>query len=89
MVLPDIDQLKDPERSSLRTSCSPRLSESKAAPEPDRYMEKLAGYAKSLPYAIEPPEEILAILDNIILRLIQAVHARDEVGLIQWDSMLS
>ncbi|RXW16590.1 hypothetical protein EST38_g9267 [Candolleomyces aberdarensis] len=55
----------------------------------DRYMEKLRVYAKSLPYSIEPYSKMLETLDFIILRLTQAVHARDDVGLIQWDSMLT
>jgi proteasome activator subunit 4 len=55
----------------------------------DRYMEKLKVYAKSLPYSIEPYSKMMEALDFIILRLTQAVHARDDVGLIQWDSMLT
>lgn len=55
----------------------------------DRYMQKLQNYAKSLPYSIEPHSKIMQVLEFIILRLTQAVHARDDVGLVQWDSMLT
>jgi proteasome activator subunit 4 len=56
----------------------------------DRPFEKLANYAKSLPYPIEPNSQMQEYLDFIILRLTQCVQAKDyEVGLQQWDSMLS
>jgi proteasome activator subunit 4 len=56
----------------------------------DRPFEKLANYAKSLPYPIEPNSQMQEYLDFIIIRLTQCVQAKDyEVGLQQWDSMLS
>lgn len=56
----------------------------------DRYLQKLKSYAKSLPYSIEPYSSMMKILDFIILRIVQCVEAKDyEVGLLQWDSMLS
>lgn len=55
----------------------------------DHDMQKLKHYAKSLPYSIEPYSKIQELLDFIILRITQAVHARDDIGLVQWDSMLT
>ncbi|KAF5337122.1 hypothetical protein D9611_003196 [Ephemerocybe angulata] len=55
----------------------------------DHDMEKLKHYAQSLPYSIESQSKVQEILDFIILRLTQAIHARDDVGLVQWDSMLT
>ncbi|KAG6897919.1 hypothetical protein C0992_009071 [Termitomyces sp. T32_za158] len=53
-------------------------------------MQKLKAYASSLPYAIEPYHKMIELLDFIILRIIQCVEAKDyEVGLYQWDSMLT
>ena len=56
----------------------------------DRYIRKLKIYAKNLPYSIEPESKMMEILDFILLRLTQCVEAKDyDVGLVQWDSLLS
>ncbi|KAG6832246.1 hypothetical protein H0H92_004211 [Tricholoma furcatifolium] len=79
MAIPDITTL------SLEAS-----SASQSEPQYDGDMRKLEAYAKSLPYAIEPYHKMLELLDFIILRIVQCVEARDyEVGLFQWDSMLT
>lgn len=52
--------------------------------------QKLKAYAGSLPYAIEPYDKMIELLDFIILRIVQCVEAKDyDVGLYQWDSMLT
>lgn len=56
----------------------------------DRYMVKLRNYAKSLPYSIEPYPKMMELLDFILLRITQCIEAKDyDVGLVQWDSMLT
>ncbi|OCH96655.1 hypothetical protein OBBRIDRAFT_787227 [Obba rivulosa] len=56
----------------------------------DHYMVKLRNYARLLPYSIESNSQMQGLLDFIVLRITQAVEARDyEPGLVQWDSMLS
>jgi proteasome activator subunit 4 len=56
----------------------------------DRYMVKLRNYAKSLPYSIEPYPKMMELLDLILLRITQCIEAKDyDVGLVQWDSMLT
>ncbi|KNZ79712.1 Proteasome activator complex subunit 4 [Termitomyces sp. J132] len=51
---------------------------------------KFKAYASSLPYAIEPCNKMIELLDFIILRIVQCVEAKDyDVGLYQWDSMLT
>jgi proteasome activator subunit 4 len=51
---------------------------------------KFNTYEESLPYAIEPRSKMLVMLDFIVLRLTQCLEARDyDVGLLQWDSMLT
>lgn len=51
---------------------------------------KFNTYARSLPYPTELRSKMLDKLDFIVLRLIQCLEARDyDVGLIQWDSMLT
>ena len=58
-------------------------------PTPDE-LKKLKAYASSLPYVIEPYHKMIALLDFIILRIVQCVEAKDyDVGLYQWDSMLT
>lgn len=47
-------------------------------------------YGKSLPYGIEPRSKLLEMLNIIVVRITQCVEARDyDVGLVQWDSMLT
>ncbi len=57
----------------------------------DKYdSSKLKAYAKALPYSIEPSPQMMELLDFIIRRILQCVVARDyDVGLLQWDSLLS
>jgi len=51
---------------------------------------KLAAYINSLPYRTEPHSKMMEMFDFIILRIVQCVEAKDyEVGLLQWDSMLT
>lgn len=51
---------------------------------------KLTAYINSLPYRTEPQSKMMEMLDFIILRIVQCVEAKDyEVGLLQWDSMLT
>jgi proteasome activator subunit 4 len=57
---------------------------------PDRYLEKLKNYAKSLPYSIESNSRMQEMFDLICLRLCQCVEAKDfDPGFVQWDSMLT
>jgi proteasome activator subunit 4 len=57
---------------------------------PDRYLEKLKNYAKSLPYSIESNSKMLEMLDFICLRLYQCIEAKDfDPGFAQWDSMVT
>ena len=57
---------------------------------PDRYLEKLKNYAKSLPYSIETNSRMQEMFDFICLRLCQCVEAKDfDPGFAQWDSMLT
>lgn len=56
----------------------------------DHDMEKLKEYARSLPYSIETNARMLEMLDFILLRITQSVEAKDyDIGLLQWDSMLT
>lgn len=56
----------------------------------DRDMVKLRNYAKSLPYSIDPYPKMMELLDFILLRITQCIEAKDyDVGLVQWDSMLT
>jgi proteasome activator subunit 4 len=56
----------------------------------DHYLQKLKTYAKSIPYSIEPNSRMEELLDTILLRITQCVEAKDyDVGLLQWDSMLT
>lgn len=58
-------------------------------PEEDS-SKKWRADAKSLPYSIEPGSKMVEMLDFITLRLVQCVEAKDyDVGLLQWDSMLT
>ncbi|KAG1716353.1 hypothetical protein ID866_837 [Astraeus odoratus] len=83
MAVPDISRL------SLNGRF-PRHGPSLPEQGTDRYMKKLKGYARSLPYEIEPYAKMLEMLDFILLRITQCIDAKDyEPGLIQWDSMLS
>ncbi|KAF7306649.1 Membrane protein [Mycena indigotica] len=78
MALPDISLLS--------------LSDDPGGPSntQQRYADKYLQYLRSLPYTVEPESKILELLDFIVLRLTQAVSARDyEVGFLQWDTMLT
>jgi proteasome activator subunit 4 len=56
----------------------------------DHYLRKFKSYAQSLPYSIEPLSKMQQLLDLIVLRISQCVEAKDyDVGLLQWDSMLT
>ncbi|KAJ3973169.1 hypothetical protein EV361DRAFT_980091 [Lentinula raphanica] len=91
MALPDISSLRlhDPGPPPTFSHLYPNNA-SDEAQDDDRYIQKLQCYAKSLPYSIEPYSKMMSMLDFIILRLVQCVEAKDyEVGLLQWDSMLS
>ena len=56
----------------------------------DELDPKLTAYINSLPYRTEPHSKMMEMLDFIILRIVQCVEAKDyEVGLLQWDSMLT
>lgn len=91
-MLPDISSLR------LNGSSPPPTLNAAGIPIPDdindthgdRYMEKLKGYAKSLPYSTEPYSKMVELLDFILLRITQSVEAKDfDVGFLQWDSMLT
>ncbi|KAF8058272.1 hypothetical protein FPV67DRAFT_1786012 [Lyophyllum atratum] len=86
MVPPDISMLSI-------DGALPRLpadEDTDDAAADDRCIRKLKNYANSLPYSIEPLCKMMQMLDFIILRLVQAVEAKDyDVGLMQWDSMLT
>jgi proteasome activator subunit 4 len=57
---------------------------------PDRYLEKLKSYAKSIPYSIESNSEMQAMFEFICLRLCQCIEAKDfDPGFAQWDSMIT
>ncbi|KAF8203239.1 hypothetical protein BJ912DRAFT_842338 [Pholiota molesta] len=91
-MLPDISNLR------LNGNSPPPTLNAAGIPIPvdindshgDRYMEKLKGYAKSLPYSTEPYSKMVELLDFILLRITQSVEAKDfDVGFLQWDSMLT
>jgi hypothetical protein len=66
------------------------LPRNSASISPDRYLEKLKNYAKSLPYSIESNSKMLEMLDFICLRLYQCIEAKDfDPGFAQWDSMVT
>jgi proteasome activator subunit 4 len=57
---------------------------------PDRYLQKLKTYAKSLPYDIESNSRMQEMLEFILLRIVQCAEAKDyDPGLLQWDSILT
>ncbi|GLB36425.1 putative protein with domain of unknown function (DUF3437) [Lyophyllum shimeji] len=86
MVLPEMSMLS----IDGATPSRPMNENTNDAAPTDRYIQKLKTYAKSLPYSIEPLSKMMQLLDFIILRLVQCVEAKDyDVGLVQWDSMLS
>ncbi|KAJ3990413.1 hypothetical protein F5890DRAFT_1398687 [Lentinula detonsa] len=86
MALPDISTLNLHDPGSMFSHLCPNDNEI----EDDRYLQKLKSYAKSLPYSIEPYSKMMSMLDFITLRIVQCIEAKDyEVGLLQWDSMLS
>lgn len=61
-----------------------------APPGSERYFEKLKNYAKSLPYSIESNARVQALLDFIMLRLVQCVEAKDyDPGILQWDILFT
>jgi proteasome activator subunit 4 len=83
MVLPDISLLSINGSHTLPT---PNGLEAKD----DKDMQKFKNYAGSLPYSIEPQSRMMEMLDFILLRIAQCVEAGDyDVGLLQWDSMLT
>lgn len=89
MALPDVASLKihDPGPNGV----TPRTVNGINANEEydGRYIAKLKNYCNSLPYSVEPNEEMQDMLDFIILRLTQCLEAKDyDPGLQQWDSML-
>jgi len=56
----------------------------------EKELKKLKDRANALPYSIEPHSQMIELLDFIVLRLTQCVEAKDyDVGMTQWDSMLS
>ncbi|KAF8971515.1 hypothetical protein BDZ97DRAFT_1913988 [Flammula alnicola] len=91
-MLPDISALRlngGPPSTTINAAGIP-IPEDIDDTHGDRYMEKLKGYAKSLPYSIEPYSKMIEMLDFILLRITQSVEARDyDVGFLQWDSMLT
>ncbi|KZP32253.1 hypothetical protein FIBSPDRAFT_907345 [Athelia psychrophila] len=61
-----------------------------APPGSERYFEKLKNYAKSLPYSIESNSRVQALLDFIVLRLVQCVESKDyDPGVLQWDILFT
>ena len=67
-----------------------RLTLNSTNASPDRYLEKLKNYAKSLPYSIEDNSKMQEMLDFVCLRLCQCVEAKDfDPGFAQWDSMIT
>nr|GAT49743.1 membrane protein [Mycena chlorophos] len=80
MALPDISAL------SLEDPGGPSTSDAAVS---QRYLAKYKQYLASLPYTVEPDSKLLAMLDFIVLRLMQCVAAKDyEVGFLQWDTIL-
>jgi len=56
----------------------------------DRYLEKLKTYTKSLPYSVEDNSKMQEMLDFLLLRICQAVEAKDyDPGFLQYDSMIT
>jgi proteasome activator subunit 4 len=81
MTVPDI--------AALQINGKPFVQE-EGQPEDERYFERLKNYAKSLPYEIESHEKMMKLFDFILLRITQCVEAKDfDVGMLQWDSMLT
>ena len=53
-------------------------------------MQRLKTYAKSLPYSIEPNSKMQGLLDFFLMRMVQALKAKDfDPGFLQWDGMMS
>lgn len=91
MNLPDISSLaiRDDARPGARATPVPSVP-ADVAQSTDRSMQKLATYARSIPYPIEENAKLQEILDFILVRITQCVEAKDyDPGLMQWDSMLS
>lgn len=87
MAIPDISLL------NINGSTPESISEppdAEVMDTDDRSLYKLKAYTKSLPYATESYSKMMEMLDFIILRIVQCVAAKDyDVGLLQWDSMLT
>jgi proteasome activator subunit 4 len=84
MDFPDVSKL------SINGAKTLSLIPNEAALELAEDLCKFNTYGQSLPYIIEPHSKMLEMLDFIVLRLIQCLEARDyDVGLLQWDSMLT
>jgi proteasome activator subunit 4 len=86
MDLPDISRLSvngTKTLSHIPTDTDSELVE-------DQCMQKFNAYRQSLPYEIEPHSKMMEMLNLIVLRITQCLEARDyDVGLLQWDSMLT
>jgi proteasome activator subunit 4 len=84
MTLPNMSSLTL-NHASIETTC-----EGVGIDDEDPALKKWKLLAKSLPYATEPLPKMMEMLDFIILRIAQCVEAQDyDVGLVQWDSMLT
>lgn len=89
MDLPDISRLHLNGTSTLQTPRT-HIPDDINKTSGNHDMEKLKEYARSLPYSIEPYSKMLKMLDFILLRITQCVEAKDyDIGLLQWDSMLT
>jgi proteasome activator subunit 4 len=91
MSLPDVGRLalNDDDPDPLPVASIPEVPNDIANAD-DRYLQKLAVYARSIPYPIESNEYMQQMLDFILLRITQCIEAKDyDPGLLQWDSMLT
>ena len=84
MTFPDISRL------AISGAESPLPMANGSEHEEDPFIQKHNAYAKTLPYPIDPPANMMELLDLILLRIAQCVEAKDyDTGLLQWDSMLT
>lgn len=90
MSLPDVSRLAINDTGPTGRTMSGHVVPVDIAQSKDRYMQKLATYARSIPYPIEDNAKMQTMLDFILVRITQCVEAKDyDPGLLQWDSMLS
>lgn len=68
----------------------PAAEDKRTTDNDEECLRKLKAYTNTLPYSVEPRSKMMEMLNFILLRITQCMEARDyDVGLLQWDSMLT